>query len=234
MNIVKKLWEMRSVIRYLHQTIWFNFHYLPFKQAIKLPIFVYRMKMVNMSGSITIDSDRIGRGMIKLGFYDVSVYPNTGIMWDNHGGEIVFRGYCKIGNDSYLSFGKHTKVIFGDDFISSARMRCVSYRGITFGRSVRFGWDVLIMDTNFHPLFDLEKKIYKKASAPITIGDYNWFATQCKIMAGTTTPERCIFGMNSIITRNCEKESCCVMAGSPARILSRNVIRDYNNDREEE
>lgn len=234
MNIVKKLWEMRSVLRYLHQTIWFNFHYLPFKQAIKLPIFVYKMKMKDMRGKVIIDSENIQRGMITLGFNIVSLFPENGIMWDNHGGEIVFRGKCQIGNDSYLSFGKHTKVVFGDDFNSTARFRCVSYRGITFGKSARIGWDTLIMDTNFHPLYDMEKKKFKKASAPINIGDYNWFGTQCKVMAGTNTPERCIFGMNSIVTRSSEMESYCVMGGTPLRILSRNVMRDYNNDTEEE
>ena len=152
--------------------------------------------------------------MIKLGKHIVSIYPNSGIIWENHGGSIEFKGNCKIGNNSSLSFGNKTKVIFGDDFLASTTLKLVSYKGITFGQSTRLGWDCLIMDTNFHPLYDMTKERFKKASGQIEIGDFNWFGTQCKIMHSVKTPERCIFGMNSIITRGCEMKSYCVMGGS--------------------
>lgn len=48
------------------------------------------------------------------------------------------------------------------------------------------------MDTNFHPLYDMEKDSFKRAYGPIKIGDYNWFAMQCKVMHSVETPERCI------------------------------------------
>lgn len=154
-------------------------------------------------------------------------------MGKSGGGVIVFRGTCSIGCDSYLSFGKDTVVEFGDDFLSSASAKIISRRGIKFGKGTRLGWETLCMDTNFHPLFDLNKKVYKKASGPIEIGDYNWFGTQCKIMHSTVTPERCIFGMGSVVTRGCEKKSYCVMGGSPVKVLTENVIRDYNHDYED-
>lgn len=234
MNIIKKLWANRHDLRYLHQTIYFNFHYLPFKQAIKLPIFVYKLKTINAKGSIIIDAPIIQRGMIKLGDQVVTLYPDNGISWDNHGGKVIFHGNCIIGGNSYLSFGKNTTVEFGDDFICSSSLKCVSYRGLKFGKSTRLGWDMVIMDTNFHPLYDMDKKEYRESSSPIIIGDYNFFGMGCKVMHGTVTPERCIFGMNTIITRNCIKEPYCVMGGSPVRILARNVMRVIGHDREEE
>ena len=88
------------------------------------------------------------------------------------------------------------------------------------------------MDTNFHPLYDMVKNKYKKASGKIEIGDFNWFGTQCKIMHSVTTPERCIFGMGTTITRNSEMKSYCVMGGSPVKVLTENVMRDYDHDTE--
>lgn len=233
MNVIKRLWEERSAIRYLYQTIYFNFHYLPFKHAIKLPIYVHKMKMHSMRGTISIEAERVYRGMVRLGFHDVSLYPNNGIVWDNHGGRVVFRGTCAIGNDSYISIGKHATIEFGDKFVASASWRCVSFRGITFGEAVRFGWECLIFDTNFHPLFDIEKQQFRKASSPIIIGAHNWFGAQCKIMHGTVTPERCIFSLGTIVTRHCEKESYCVMGGNPVKVLTRNVMRIIDQDDEE-
>lgn len=168
--------------------------------------------------------------MVRLGFRTCSIYPDSGVTWENHGGEVTFKGTCHIGNDSYLSFGEKTTVSFGDDFKNTASLKLVSYRGVTFGRGTRLGWGVLVMDTNFHPLYDMKRQVYKRASGPIEIGDYNWFGTQCKIMHSVKTPERCIFGMNTVVTRNCEMKPYCVMGGSPVKILSENVMRDYGHD----
>lgn len=228
----RKIWKNRNTIKYLFHSIYFNFKYLPFKQAVKIPIVLYKPHLISLKGKVVIDSVKIHTAMIRLGFRTCSVYPNSGISWENLGGNIIFQGPCIIGNDSYLSFGPKTNVIFGADFRNTAGLKLVSYRGIKFGICTSIGWGGIIMDTNFHTLYDLHRKVYKKASGEIEIGDYNWFGAQCKIMHSVKTPERCIFGMNTTVTRNCIMKSYCVMGGDPVRILSEGVMRDYNNDRE--
>lgn len=46
-----------------------------------------------------------------------------------------------------------------------------------------------------------------------------------------TPPERCIFGGRTIITHGGEYKPYCIHGGSPVRILSTNVMRDFDNDR---
>ena len=77
----------------------------------------------------------------------------------------------------------------------------------------------------------MKKEKFKKAYGPIKIGDYNWFATKCKVMHSVTTPERCIFGMGSMVTRGGQYESYCVHGGSPIRVLSRDVMRIIGQDK---
>lgn len=232
MSIIKKIWENKKFLHSLPQTIYFNFHYLPFKQAIRLPILLYKPHFLKLKGKIRIETDKIKFGMIRMGFRTCGIYPNTGISWENHGGTILFKGKFNIGNDSYLVFGEKTKVEFGDDFRNAGSLKIVSYKGMKFGISTSFGWGCLVMDTNIHPLYDIVNKKYKKASGLIEIGNYNWFGTECKIMHSTKTPERCIWGMNTIVTRNCIKKSYCVMGGNPVKILTENVMRDYEHDQE--
>ena len=50
------------------KTIYFNFHYLPFKQAIKLPIILRHVRFKSLKGKVIIDSDHIYTNMIKFGF----------------------------------------------------------------------------------------------------------------------------------------------------------------------
>lgn len=79
-------------------------------------------------------------------------------------------------------------------------------------------------------LYDMEKDSFKRAYGPIKIGDYNWFGMQCKVMHSVETPERCIFGMGSVVGRGCKFESYCVHGGSPLRVLTRNVMRVVGKD----
>ncbi len=53
-KIINKIKENRWVLRSIIPTIYFNFHYLPFRQAIKLPIFLYKPHLKLMKGTITI------------------------------------------------------------------------------------------------------------------------------------------------------------------------------------
>lgn len=225
MNYLKK----RQFWRALIPSLIFNFKYLPFNQAKKLPIWVYKMRCLSQKGSILIDCDKIYSGMIQLGFPRAATYPNTGITWRNQG-KVIFKGSCRIGNDCYVIVGKKGKLTFGDDFKANSGMKLVSECGITFGNHTRFGWSVICMDSNFHPLYDIDKKKYKVGFSPIVIGDYNWFSTQSYIMHGVRTPERCIFGARSVVTHGGQFESYCVHGGSPLRVLARNVIRDYDHE----
>lgn len=226
--------KVYTQLKALIPSIIFNFRYLPFKQAIKLPILVYKPHFLKLGGAVVIESEKIYHGMIKLGFFTSAIYPNTGITFKNEG-LITFKGKCRIGNDCYIVVGKNSHIDFGDDFKVTAGFKITSMCGISFGRQTRFGWGCLVFDTNFHPLYDIEKKKFKKAFGKIHIGDNNWFATQCMIMPSVQTPERCIFGARTIVTRGGHYEPYCLHGGSPIRILSRNVkliieqdsIKDY-------
>ena len=79
MTIFKKIWNNRRVLRSILYSIYFNFHYLPFKQAIRLPILFYKPKFKDLKGSVKIVGE-LKFGMIRLGFPIVSLYPNSGIV----------------------------------------------------------------------------------------------------------------------------------------------------------
>jgi len=217
--------------RALIPSIVFNLKYLPFEQAVKLPILVHKLKLICQKGKIIIDSDKIYRGMIQLGFPRANTFPNNGITWKNEG-KIVFNGSCIIGNDCYVVVGHQGNLVFGQGSRVNAGSKIVSMCSITIGANTRFGWGNIIIDSNFHNLYDIERKTFKSVFSPIVIGDYNWFTTQCFVMQGVQTPERCIFAARSIVSRadNDKFESYCVHGGSPLHVLSRNVMRDYNND----
>lgn len=183
-----------------------------------------------MNGIIRIDA-QIKPGMIRLGSFGGHMYPNNGIHITQMegGGTIIFKGSCMIGNNSFICQGKGSTITFGDGFIASTSLKLISMKSIEFGKRNIFGWECIVMDTNFHALYDLKTKTFKKGYGEIKIGDYNWFATQCKVLHSVLTPERCIFALGTVVTENSKFESYCVHGGCPVRILSRDVILDYDH-----
>lgn len=212
------------------RSIYINFHYLPFKQAIRFPILVKKGHFYEMKGKVIIDAP-IRFGMIKLGFFGGHMYPDNGIHWTQWGGTIIFKGSCWINNNSFIVQGKESTIIFGDRFMATTSMKLISFKHIEFGRYVSVGWEVIFTDTNFHPIYDLKNEKFKKAYGPIIIGDNNWFGMQCKVMHSVTTPKHCIFGLGSVLTRGGEYESYCLHGGNPLRVLTRDVMRVEDQDK---
>ncbi len=226
--------QLLRELRYIVPTVYFNFRYLPLRQAWRLPIVLYKPHFVSCKGKVRIEptDGSIHHAMVQMGFRIVNVYPNSGITWENNGGTVVFRGRAIMGNDTYVSVGVGATADIGTDFRSSAGMKLVAFKGIRFGHYNRVGWGCLFLDTNMHPLYDTVKEEYLPASGAIDIGDHNWFAAECKVMHGVQTPERCIFSLGTIVTRKCPAKSYCVMGGSPVRILRENVMRVIGHDTE--
>ena len=67
MNSIIKIWNKRWMLRSLFSTIYFNFHYLPFNQAIRLPILLYKPHLVKCKGSVNISKEGGGIWHDSLG-----------------------------------------------------------------------------------------------------------------------------------------------------------------------
>ena len=225
------MYKLKFIFLYLLPSIVFNFKYLPFKQAIKLPIILYKPKFFNIHGSITI-TGAVKTGMIRMGFPVVTVYPSNGVTLDlKKGAEIVFNGNTVIGSCSFISVGAKGKLVLGNNIIASAALKLICHNYIKIGDNNRIGWECIIMDTSFHTLKSIEthEKV-GKGYAPIILGRNNWFATQVMIMSGTRTPDFCVFGARTILTKKIDVPEYSVLAGSPIRIIRSGVYRDLSDD----
>ena len=121
--------RVKNIFNLWIPSIIFNFHYLPFKQAIMLPVLLMKPNFRKLGGKVIIESDNIRRGMIRLGFNRANIFPDNGISWLNEG-TIIFKGKVAIGSDSYIVVRPTGSVEFGDDFLSTAAMKMVSCIGI--------------------------------------------------------------------------------------------------------
>lgn len=239
MNIVLKCWKNRKILRSIFKTIYFNFHYLPFLQAVKLPILLYKPHFIKLRGSIDIASSNIRFGMIRLGFPMVSIYPNSGIIYENKGGKIIFKGACNIGNNSAISVGvggdkiaRHHEPLleFGDRFSASASFKVACYNKIIFNDKVRAGWDCLFMDSDFHKLTKLAGG-YSKGYGEIVIGKNNWFGAKCTVLKNTHTPDFTTISATSLLNKSyLFPEYSVIGENAVIEVKANNLYRNIDDD----
>ncbi|MCD8385933.1 MAG: hypothetical protein LUD17_03465 [Bacteroidales bacterium] len=230
MSLFTQIKENKWIFRALLPSIYFNLHYLPFRQAIKLPILVYKPKFKALKGTVEVRGP-LHFGMIKLGKPTVSVYPNSGIMWENHGGKVVFEDRVLIGNASALSIGRKGTLSIGENFIATTSLRVVCYNSITIGKRCSIAWESIVMDTDLHKLKNLKTGKFTKGIGSIEIGDNCWIGLQCVVLKGTKTPSYTIFGARSLLNKEYDAPKYSILAGNPVELKNTGFYRDVDNDK---
>ena len=220
-KIRKNFWMLRS----LPYSLFFNLKYLPIRQAVKLPILLYKPHFISLHGHINIDYDNIRFGIIRLGQNMVSIYPNNGVKLEING-SITFKGRCSIGNNSFLSVGKNGHAIFGDNFIATTSLKLVAYNKIESQKNVLIGWNCMICDTDFHATINTQThEIYPK-QAPIILGDNVWVANNCTINKGCVLPPYTIVASHSLVNKDYSSiPPYCLLAGTPVKLKKENIGR---------
>ncbi len=203
---------------------------MPFKQACRLPIILYKPKLLKLKGRVVIESSNISTGMILLGFPKVSIFPNSGIVFENHGGNCVFYGSCSIGNASAISIGKTGNLYFGERFNATACAKIVSYYSLEFKDNVSLGWDNVVTDTDFHKMTKIDGG-YTKGYGKVVIGRYNWFGLRCTILKNTDTPDFCTIGGNSVLNKKYDFPPYSVLAGNPCDKRGEGVYLNNRDDK---
>ncbi|MCR8912780.1 hypothetical protein NW211_12340 [Barnesiella sp. ET7] len=222
--------KLRTLFALIPSVI-FCFWYLPFKQAIKIPIIIYCPRIFKFGGRVIIDSDKIYFGMIRLGLFITNQYPNAGIRWYNKG-TIVFKGKACIGANSAITVLRPSSYLeFGENFgnVTTLRINC-DYR-IVFRENVLMGWDVSVADSAMHRTKDLEGNFTSLGYGEILIGKNSWIASQCFIMQNTDLPDYTIVGARSITNKRYNIPAYSFIAGTPAHFIKNGIWRDLNDDK---
>lgn len=226
MNILEKLWK-KGIFRAPPYSIWFNLRHLPLRQAIHLPILLYKAK-VRGNGRFIIEG-KIKPGMIRLGFYSIGIFPNDGITIENCG-EIRFKGRAIIANHSFVSVSDKGRLEIGDRLEASV-CKIVCFDNIVFENNVSVGWGSLYMDTDLHKVKYLDGR-ESKGHGPIHIGPYCWLGNGVKVYKNVTLPHNCIVGSDTILNKNLDFEPYSLICNERTTVTKiKGIYRDRNDDR---
>lgn len=223
-----KIRLLKQYFWYLLPTIYFNFHYLPFRQAIKLPILLYRPKYISLKGTVKIESEKVHFGMIKLGPLVNTCNPNCGISIDNRGGSIVFKGDAIFANDSYFMICEDAVLTLGRDLDCNCKIKCA--KSIEIGDETWIAYDSMIMDSDWHALTDVTTGKLLKKTSPVKIGKHNFISYKCIVTKGAVTPDYATFMPGSLINQVYEGEENSLFGGNPCELIDEGYYMDHNNN----
>lgn len=214
----EKLWS-------IPKSFWVCMHYFPLREAIKLPIVVrYNTKLIAMDGVVKINiSKKIKTGLLSVGFGNVGVFDKKyeRSIWEVNGC-IELNGKAIFGHGSRLCVGKNGTLILGAHFYNTAAMTVVCQKRIMFGDNVITSWNTLVMDTDFHSVYNVATKETYLVSKDVIIGNNVWLCTRSVILKGTIIADGCIVGANSLCSKKFTMKECLI-AGNPAEIRKQNV-----------
>lgn len=217
----------------LIKTIYFNFKKFPFNIAIKFPVFFYgKVKFANLNGEIEIIGP-VKRGMIGFGQpYEMNTL-HKGIAEVFIEGKIVFNGHVQFGKDYFIYIAESGYCELGHMSSLGSNGKLICIEKVVLGDYCRLGSESQIMDTNFHQMIDILTREKFPITAPIILGNYNFFGNRVSIMQKTITPNYCTIASNTLCNKDyCSLGSNILIGGIPAKLLKTNITRDWRGEEE--
>ena len=217
-----KIRDIFSLIISLPITIYVNFRCLPFKTALKLPIFVgYKTRIDKLSRNIKFGCEPT-TFMVRIGWGGTEgrELGKKNYLLLNENSSIQFNGRCTMSSGVSLVLDLGTLEI-GKNFFCNKNCTISCNDRITIGDNVLFGWNVEVLDSDNH------KVIHKNQTrvcdrGPIRIGNHVWVTAFSHVLKNSVIPDGSIVAYHSLVTKKFEGEKL-LLGGCPAKVVEEEI-----------
>jgi len=144
-------------------------------------------------------------------------------------GRIIFRGCGTIGTGNKIRVDVAGTLELGDNVRIADMINIGVYSRISIGKLCRIAHRCQILDSNYHYIVNLEKRIIPSHTSPIVIGAGCWICNSTTIARGTILPDYTIVTSNSLVNSDFNyigQES--IIGGVPAKPIATGFRRIEN------
>lgn len=203
------------------KSVYFNLRYLPFKQAIYLPIWV----------TTNLKDCKLKRGQLILKQpYCKSIFLgacgspglqqyNSGLYLDE-GAKLIFHGMTVISEGSVLRCDKDSIIEFGKNFYCNKNCFMRSSDRIVFGDECSLGWNVQLNTNDGHIVKHNGKDVSQIRS--IIVGNHVWLTSNTIVCKNVIIAEGSIVAQGAVVTKSIT-ETKAMIGGVPAKVIGHNV-----------
>lgn len=217
-----KIRDIFSLLISLPITIYVNFRCLPFKTALKLPIFVgYKTHIDKLSKNITFGCEPT-TFMVRIGWGGTEgrELGKKNYLLLNENASMIFNGRCTMSSGVSLTLDLGTLEI-GKNFFCNKNCSISCNDKITIGDDVLFGWNVEVLDSDNHKMIHRNKKNVCDRGA-IKIGNHVWVAAFSHILKNSCIPDGSVVAYHSLVTKRFEGEKL-LLGGCPAKVIEEQI-----------
>lgn len=185
------------------KTIHLNLRYFKLSDALKLPILVYPNTKIEKAQGKIVCKCPIKTGLISVGKHGVGNRFRT--IWIVSG-RMQISGPVNFGSGTKISIGDDAKLILGSNVTVTGDSSIICKKQITIGTESIISWDVLIMDTDYHKISNIDGGIMNMP-LPIKIGNHVWIACRVTVLKGSFIADNSIVACSSLISSKCENRN---------------------------
>lgn len=207
-----------QIINLLRSLI-FNIKYLPFRQAIYMPIWV-----TSNFGKFRL---RRGQLILKQPLRKSVFLGEGGSLGLQHfksglflgkGAKLIINGLTVIAEGSVLRCDDDAIMEIGSNFYCNKNCYIRTASRLAFGDSCSLGWNIQINTGDGHPVWHDGKS--SNTEEPVEIGNHVWITSNVVIGKGVRIADGCIVAQGAVVTKSVDEPNCLV-GGVPAAIKRR-------------
>lgn len=233
-NFLKKLyWFCINFYRLnLLTTIYLNLKVLPFRKAVKFPIFVYgKLKIHSLEGTVILNSQKIQGGMIKIGYRWIDLLPSAYLP-----NQIYLLGTLSFSGSVVISGGvglfvqnRKATLDIGTNVVIGAGSVIKSMDELKIGNNTRITSGCVVMNSNMHFVKNIQTGEIVKPYGKILIGNNCWVNSGSILTKGTILPNYSVVARNSFLNKDYSPfGDNLFLVGSPAKPLQTKVQRIFS------
>lgn len=202
------------------KTVWFNLRYLPFREAIRMPVILARNVQVRYChrGFLTGGGKT---GVLRFGFgdRDHNFDRKSSISIE---GQIILngRGIHSFGPGTCLRIGKNGILTLGNNFTCSVNNRIYCSHRITVGEDNQWSFDNVIMDTDSHTIYS-ESGERINPNREVVFGNHVWLGCRNVVLKGAKVPDGCIVASGGVVTKAHTEENSII--SSNGRVIKQKI-----------
>lgn len=233
LNLFDKLlfrWEYSKLN--ILKTLLFNFRTMPWSIAVKFPVLLYgKVDLYVLKGEVVFKNCAIQTGMVKMGmnkeYLGIRNAASLFILRENS--KLIFEGPSEFSSNFLVRTSSNATLTIGKNTFFGSTVKLICIYKIQIGEGSRIAFESQVIDSDFHYIYNLEKKQVKPREKPISIGAYNWIGNRTTINKGTITKPYTIVTSSSIINKDYTvlEDEYVVLGGQPAKQIAKNIRRIY-------
>ena len=239
MNIlknVKSLFNLFVKTRFFY-SLYFNFRYLPFDQAKRLPIRFYskayatigKTAKITLTDNFIASKEKVHIGFAAKDFEYGCETTHLAIPF----GEFIING--KFEARRGCQFDIRGKFTTGNDVLFGPRCRIRIHNNGEIGSEVRIAHETQVFDSNFHYTESVAQPGFISVSKPIFIGSRCWIGNRSTIGPGAYLPDYTTVTSSSLVNKNFSTlNPYSTIGGIPAKFIREGYTRVWDTKREVE